>query len=309
MSIFIIMKRILEYKITSEQAGSTIESYMRQKGYSRHIIAHLKRTENGICLNENWSYTNQRVAAGDLLTVTILEETSSPHIVPIPMSLSIKYEDDDILVLDKPADTPIHPSINNYDNTLANGLAWYFKEQGIPFVFRCINRLDRDTTGLLIIAKHMLSGAILSQMVVRREIRREYLAIAAGKIPDEGTITAPIARKEGSAIERCVNFDAGDHAVTHYWKKAFCGGCSLVRLKLETGRTHQIRVHMKYLGHPLIGDFLYYADSGLHDEMNISAKKMQRQALHSFRLEFLHPITGKRMSFVSPLPDDMNWIH
>lgn len=296
------MKRIFEYTISPAEAGISIELFLRKKGYSRHILTHLKRTDRGICLNGAWAYTNQCLNTGDLLTVTLLEEEASENILPVPMVLSIVYEDEDLMVIDKPADTPIHPSINNYDNTLANGIAWYFHSQGIPFVYRCINRLDRDTTGLLIIAKHMYSAALLSQMSARREIHREYLAIASGLVPDQGTIDAPVARKEGSAIERCVSFEHGEPAVTHFWRIGFQDGCSLVRLKLETGRTHQIRVHMKEIGHPLVGDFLYCDAFPLHQ------KRMQRQALHSHRLQFCHPVTGKEMSFHSPLPPDMEWI-
>jgi len=296
------MKRIFEYLAAPEDSGLTIETFLRSRGYSRHILTHLKRTENGICKNRAWAYTNQLLHTGDLLTVTLLEETSSEHIVPVPMALSIVYEDEDLMVLDKPADTPIHPSINNHENTLANGIAWYFSNRNIPFVYRCINRLDRDTTGLLIIAKHMYSAALLSRMSVNREIHREYLAIAAGSVPESGKIDAPIARREGSAIERCVDFVSGERAVTHFRREREKDGFSLVRLKLETGRTHQIRVHMRYIGHPLAGDFLYCSD------FPEAQKRMQRQALHSHCLHFFHPVTQKELHFTSPLPPDMRWI-
>ncbi len=148
----------------------------------------------------------------------------------------------------------------------------------------------------------MYSASLLSQMSARREIHREYLSIAAGLVPDSGVIDAPIARREASAIERCIDFERGERAVTHFWREAVQDGCSLVRLKLETGRTHQIRVHMQYLGHPLVGDFLYCSDFPAYQ------KRMQRQALHSHHLQFQHPITGQQMSFTSPLPPDMAWI-
>lgn len=299
---FFIMKRIFEYQTLPADSGMTIEAYLRARGYSRHILTHLKRTVNGICKNGEWAYTNQRLAAGDLLTVTLLEEASSENIVPVPMPLSIVYEDEDLMVIDKPADTPIHPSINNHENTLANGIAWYFSSRNIPFVYRCINRLDRDTTGLLILAKHMYSAALLSRMSVNREIHREYLAIAAGSVPESGRIDAPIARRDGSAIERCVDHASGERAVTHFHRVKEQDGFSLVRLKLETGRTHQIRVHMCYIGHPLAGDFLYCSD------FPEAQKRMQRQALHSHSLHFSHPITQKELHFTSPLPQDMQWI-
>ncbi len=194
---------------------------------------------------------------------------------------------------------PIHPSLNNYYNSLANALAWYFEQQKKPFIFRCVNRLDRDTSGLTIIAKHVVSAAILSSMNARREIHREYRAIVRGHFtPESGVITAPLGRKDSSIIERTVDFDHGEKAVTYYQFLEEKNGHSLVSLRLGTGRTHQIRIHMKYIGFPLVGDYLYNPDM----------EYITRQALHSYRLTFLHPITGQKMDFTAPLPDDMKKI-
>lgn len=281
------MNRVLTYEITAEQAGTKIGDFLRRAGYSRHVIIHLKKTENGILLNGEWAYVGQFLKEGDHLEIRIIESESSEQIVPAELPLDIIYEDEDLLIINKPADMPIHPSINNYDNTLANALMWYYQQKGETFVYRCINRLDRDTTGLLIVAKNMLSGGILSDMSKKREIHREYLAIAEGEVPQEGVIDAPIARKEESVIERCVDFEKGDRAVTHYWRLDYRNGYSLVRLKLETGRTHQIRVHMKYIGYPLTGDYLYNPDYRILDH----------QALHSWKLAFRHPVTGAQMQF------------
>lgn len=290
------MTRVFTYCITEETPS--IEIFLRRLGYSRHILTHLKRTCRGIVLNGEWAYASAKLMPGDTLLVTLTEDAGSENIVPRPIPFEIVYEDDDLFIINKPSDTPIHPSVNNYDNTLANGLAWLFEQRGEPFVFRCINRLDRDTSGLLILAKHALSSALLSAMVQKRQIHREYLAIAQGLVPDLGTIDAPIARAEESVITRCVDFDKGEKAVTHFERLSFKDGYSLVRLRLETGRTHQIRVHMKYLGYPLIGDYLYNPDYRI----------MKRQALHSARLSFPHPITGRWMDFSAPLPPDMEWI-
>lgn len=289
------MKRVFVYQIDGKDAGKNIGEFLKKKGYSRHILAHIKRTERGIVKNGEWAYVSQRLKPGDVLEVLIAEEESSQQIVPVSMDLHIVYEDEDILVINKPADMPIHPSIHNYENTLANGVAHYYGQKGETFVYRCINRLDRDTTGLLIIAKHMLSASILGDMIKRREIHREYLAVASGAVPYEGVINAPIARKEDSVIERCVDFERGERAVTHYRRLDYKNGYSLLLLKLETGRTHQIRVHMKYLGYPLIGDYLYNPDFRL----------MNHQALHSYRLQFRHPMTGKQMLFEEEPP--WNW--
>lgn len=286
------MRRTFVYHINEEDDGENIGGFLKKKGYSRHILTHIKRTERGIVKNGEWAYISQGLHSGDVLEVLILEEESSQQIVPVPMELHIVYEDEDILVVNKPADTPIHPSIHNYENTLANGVAYYYAQQGETFVYRCINRLDRDTTGLLIIAKHMLSASILGDMIKHREIHREYLAIASGEVPKEGMIDAPIARKEDSVIERCVDFERGERAVTHYRRLDCKNGYSLILLRLETGRTHQIRVHMKYLGYPLIGDYLYNPDF----------RMMNHQALHSYRLQFSHPITGRQMLFEEEPP-------
>lgn len=286
------MNRVLTYEITAEQAGTKIGDFLRRAGYSRHVIIHLKKTENGILLNGEWAYVGQFLKEGDHLEIRIIESEASEQIVPAELPLDIIYEDEDLLIINKPADMPIHPSINNYDNTLANALMWYYQQKGETFVYRCINRLDRDTTGLLIVAKNMLSGGILSDMSKKREIHREYLAIAEGEVPQEGVIDAPIARKEESVIERCVDFEKGDRAVTHYWRLDYRNGYSLVRLKLETGRTHQIRVHMKYIGYPLTGDYLYNPDYRILDH----------QALHSWKLAFRHPVTGAQMQFKADPP-------
>ena len=286
------MNRVLTYEITAEQAGTKIGDFLRRAGYSRHVIIHLKKTENGILLNGEWAYVGQFLKERDHLEIRIIESEASEQIVPAELPLDIVYEDEDLLIINKPADMPIHPSINNYDNTLANALMWYYQQKGETFVYRCINRLDRDTTGLLIVAKNMLSGGILSDMSKKREIQREYLAIAEGEVPQEGVIDAPIARKEESVIERCVDFEKGDRAVTHYWRLDYRNGYSLVRLKLETGRTHQIRVHMKYIGSPLTGDYLYNPDYRILDH----------QALHSWKLAFRHPVTGAQMQFKADPP-------
>lgn len=288
------MKRILTYTIDEKHNAITIRQFLEEIGCSHAVLVQLKKTTDGILKNGIWAYVNDRLNTGDTLTLSLIEPESSKNIVPVPMPLVITYEDDDILVINKPADMPIHPSINNYENTLANGVMDYFHSKGISYTFRCVNRLDRDTTGLTILASHMLSSAILSRQMTERKIHRTYLAIVCGVTDECGTIDAPIARKMDSAIEREVRAD-GERAVTHYRRIAANEAYSLLALHLETGRTHQIRVHMKHIGHPLIGDFLY----------NPTPSPLKRQALHSFCLEFMHPITGEPLTFFAPLPADM----
>lgn len=290
------MERIFEYQITAAEEGRKIGDFLREKGYSRHLLRQLKEAEDGLLRNAQPTFTTVALKAGDRIRVRLLEKAEgSEAIMPAPLPFEIVYEDEDLLVVNKPADMPIHPSFQNHGNTLADALTWHYQQYREDFVYRCINRLDRDTTGLLIVAKHLLSASILSDMVGKREIHREYLAIVKGIPPENGTISAPIGRKKGSAILREVNFETGEPAVTHFARLEIRNGLSLVSLKLETGRTHQIRVHMGYIGCPLIGDYLYYPE----------CSRISRQALHSHRLSFLHPITGKALSFTAPLPEDM----
>ena len=292
------MKRTFHYTISTEYNGQTLLSFLKHKNYSSQVITHLKRTENGLLLNGKWGRVRDILHTGDMLTINLIETESSENIIPTNLPLDIVHEDEDILVVNKTANTPIHPSQGNYDNTLANTVAYYYQQKNETFTYRCINRLDRDTTGLLIIAKHMYSASLLSEMVANHEIHREYLAIATGEVPETGTIIAPIGRVDGSTIERHVDEMQGDYACTHYKRLDYNNGYSLVSLKLETGRTHQIRVHMKHIGHPLPGDFLYNPDYSV----------IKRQALHSHRLVFKHPITGESLEFVADLPMDMKKI-
>lgn len=290
------MNRNIDYIIDEDSAGLRVEQFLRRKRYSGQNLSEIKRMPKSILVNGVHYYMRQKLSTGDHLQVRICETQNSEKIPPTKLPLDIVYEDEDLLVLNKPAGMPIHPSLNNYTNSIANALAYYFQSQGKPFIFRCCNRLDRDTSGLTIVSKHLVSGSILSDMTKYREVHREYLAIARGSVtPSEGTIQAPLGRKEGTIIERTVDWEHGEDAVTHYKVVKEANGHSLVSLRLETGRTHQIRIHMKYLGYPLIGDYLYNPDM----------EYMTRQALHSHHMEFTHPITGAHMSFTAPLPEDM----
>lgn len=293
------MERTLDYKITSEYEGIKISLFLRNMEYSMQNLVELKKMHESVILNGKWVHMNEKLKAGDILTIHINETEISKKIPPVEHHLNIVYEDEDIIVINKPANMPIHPSMDNYENSLANALAFYYMQQGKPFIFRCTNRLDKDTSGLTVVSKHMLSGNIMSTMTRDRLFEREYLAICKGILPvKEGTIDAPISRKEGSIIERCVDYENGERAVTHYKVVLENKGHSLIRLKLETGRTHQIRVHMSSIGFPLIGDHLYNPDM----------EHMTRQALHSSHISFKHPITKELMNFNAPLPEDFKWI-
>ena len=290
------MERTITYHIDAHADGLRTEQFLRRRGYSCQNLTQLKKMPESILINGVWSYMRTPLSAGDTLTVHIRETESSPNSPPVDLPLCIVYEDEDIIVVNKPAGMPVHPSLHNYRISLANALMYYYQQQGKPFIFRCTNRLDRDTSGLTVVAKHMVSSGILSAMTTRREIRREYLAIVRGHVtPPSGTIDAPIGRAGTPLIERRIDFEHGERAVTHYRDVKEKNGPSLVSLVLETGRTHQIRVHMKYLGFPLVGDYLYNPDM----------EYIQRQALHSHSLSFRHPITGEDLKFTADLPENM----
>lgn len=294
------MERKLEYIITDEFHNKTIEHFLKSQDFPHQAIVQLKKTHQGILRNGTWAYVTERLSIGDKLCLHLIEEYAETSIQPIYTEIPIIYEDEDLLIINKPANMPIHPSMNHHEGTLANGLLYYFQEQGKSFTFRCMNRLDRDTSGLTIIAKHILSAGILSRQVQNREISRTYRAIVQGCINETGTIDAPIGRVDGSTIERHVDIEHGERAITHYKRLTYDvqKNLSLVELQLETGRTHQIRVHMKHIGHPIIGDFLYHPDY----------RYCPRQALHSASLTFVHPITKEKMHFASPLPEDLKCI-
>lgn len=289
------MNRILTYTISEASHGLRVEQYLRRLGYSRQNLTELKKMHESVLVNGIWYHLNEKLNTGDTLVIHIQEAESSEKIPPTELPLDIIYEDEDILVVNKPAGMPIHPSQNNYYNSLANALAWYYEQQNKPFIFRCTNRLDRDTSGLTVIAKHMVSSSILSDMVRNHTISRDRAIVRGHVEPAAGTIRAPLSRKPGSIIERTVDYEHGEHAVTHYQVIDEKKEHSLVSLHLETGRTHQIRIHMKHLGYPLIGDYLYNPDM----------EHMSRQALHSYRMQFTHPITKEAMDFTAPLPEDM----
>ena len=289
------MDRIFHYQITENEQGTTVLDFLRKKGFSRHILSSMKADKEALTRNGQRIGGREKLLAGDHFRVRLLETVDSDGIIPVSMPLSILYEDEDILVINKPADMPVHPSIGNYTNTLANGVAAYLDAKNEHSPFRCINRLDRDTSGALILAKNAFSAAVLSTQMRNRQIRRTYLAVVEGITPPNGTISAPISRVDDSVIERHVDFLHGEPAVTHYERLETKNEHSLLEIHLETGRTHQIRVHMGYIGHPLPADYLY------HPEYDC----FKRQPLHSLQLEFRHPVTDKPMCLLAPVSEDM----
>ncbi len=291
------MKRTFTYQITEADAGKTVGTFLLEHEYTPTCIKFLKKAAGLITVNGVWEFVNKPLKENDILETVFLDEESSENVPSVEMPLDIVYEDEDILVLNKMANLPIHPTKGYEYTNLANGVVYYYEKQGIPFVFRSVNRIDKDTTGLVIIAKNMLSGSILGESMRNRGIHRTYLAITEGKLPEKGTIDLPIGRREGSAVERCID-ENGAKAVTHYERLKYKNGHSLAKVSLETGRTHQIRLHMRAIGHPLPADVLY----------NPNFQVIRRHALHSWKLEFEHPITKEKMYFEQELPEDMKKI-
>lgn len=293
------MERKLSFLISEKDTNLTIHDFLKMQGFSSQNIIELKKMPRSILIDQEWVHVNYRLSAGEKLMIHIQEQNSNDKILPVNLPFPIIYEDEDIVIINKPADMPIHPSQNNYENTLANAAAYYYEtEKNTPFVFRCINRLDRNTTGLTILAKNMYSASVLSAQMQRREIKRLYLAVVDGTLEKKyGTIRLPIGRKSDSAIERQIDFTHGENAVTHYCRLRTVGDYTLAAFQLETGRTHQIRVHMAAMNTPLVGDTLYNTKP--------SAYTLPRQALHAYRIAFIHPFTKEPLKFSAPIPMDM----
>jgi 23S rRNA pseudouridine1911/1915/1917 synthase len=289
------LNRFFELTITEDMAGKTIKEILYDYyDMSARLINRLKLS-NGILLNGKSQFVTAIVHQGDILKISLPLETSL-NIVATAMPLEIVYEDHDIMVIDKPPNLPVHPSQGNYSNTLANGVMYYWQQKGFNHIYRPVNRLDKDTSGLIIIAKNQYAHQQFANQITNKQLKRKYIAIVHGNVAQEkGTIDLPIARKEGSTIERMVSED-GQQAVTHYKVLKRVDNFTVIELVLQTGRTHQIRVHMSYIGHPLVGDWLY----GKEEQELIS-----RQALHSYSLEFIHPVSRQVMNFKSDIPGDM----
>lgn len=285
----------LSYQIDKDEHYDNVLHVLKEQFLlSDRLITKLKKA-NKIYLNSLPTYTKKSVTVGDTVSVLIDFEEDNSNIVASNIPLNIIYEDDYLLVLNKPANIAIHPSILHFDNSLSNGVKFYFDKLGLKKKIRIVNRLDRNTSGIVIFAKNEYIQECLIKQMKTNEFKKEYLAIAKGFLESKsGTLNFPIARKEGSIIERTVSSD-GDSAITHYDVVKEFNNLSLVHIVLETGRTHQIRVHFSHIGHPILGDTLYGSPSEL----------INRQALHSYKLTFIHPVTKKELILESSLPNDI----
>ncbi|WP_245799184.1 RluA family pseudouridine synthase [Virgibacillus siamensis] len=286
----------MKWTILKQHEGYMIRSYLKEvHGFSRKLIKSIKFNGGAMLVNGQRKTVRHKLSEGEELSILFPAEVKSEFMKSEPMPLDIVYEDDDIVVISKPAGIATIPSGIHTSGTLANGLLYHYEQHDVPYTVHVVTRLDRDTSGLLLVAKHRYSHSILSTAQKTGMINRHYQAIVEGHPPEQaGTIRLPIGRKEGSIIERAVREDGKD-AITHYQVSEEIDGHSLIQVKLETGRTHQIRVHFSHLGNPLAGDDLYGG----------SQKWMERQALHCDYLAFPHPVTKKGMEFTIPLAQDM----
>lgn len=278
----------LFFTVPTEYDGASVQTFLRQGcGFSWRMVVRLKHREGGITVDGERRRSIDRVSAGERLCLRFPED--AVRIDGADMPLAVVYEDDALLVVDKPPYLAVHPSAGKPEPTLANAVVGYYRRQGQPHAFRPVNRLDRNTSGLLLAAKNSHIAYALTH-----KAEKTYLAIVLGQLNGCGTVNQPIRVKEGCCITREVG-EGGKDSITHYEALGTDGEITLVRLRLETGRTHQIRVHMAWLGHPLAGDTMYGADETV----------LPRHGLHCCEMTFLHPLTGERLVFTSPLPEDM----
>lgn len=288
------MERVLYYKISEEFHNHKLREYLLRLGYSSQNLIALKKMPENLLLNGTFVYINHKLQAGDSLCVHITEKSGSA-IEPVKLPLSIVYEDDDLLIVDKPSGMPTIPSAKHHNDTLANAVCAYYAEKGEIFTYRPVNRLDQNTSGLVLIAKHGIAASMLSDLIKKGTLFKSYLAIAEGTLSPAGTIDAPISRREDSVITRRVDYKNGARAVTHYEVLSQKAAYALVSIRLETGRTHQIRVHFSHIGHPLAGDGLYGGNTSF----------LCRHALHAQTMAFTQPLTKESISCQSILPMDM----
>ena len=287
----------LSYIIKKDDKFENLKELIKtQFQISDRLFLKLKKN-NKIYLNNSNTCLWKPLEINDLVEIFIDFEEDNSNIPSTKMNLDIIYEDDAFLIVNKPAGIPVHPSMQHYSDSLSSGVKYYFDTLSLHKKIRPVNRIDRNTSGIVIFAKNEYIQEYLVREMKNKEFHKEYIAICNGLLNEkQGTINLPISRKEGSIIERCVD-EKGAPSITHYLvlNESVDEDYSVVQCTLETGRTHQIRVHMSAIDHPLLGDTLYGKESNL----------INRQALHSYKVSFIHPITKKRVTYIAPLPYDI----
>ena len=293
--------------VEAADEGRMLRDVLRDRlGISRRLFVKLKQTDDGLAVNGEKAYPSHRLTAGDVVELRMAEE-SSDDILPQDIPLDIVWEDEHLLVLNKPAGLIVHPTTGHYAGTLANGVVHYWREKGERCRFRPVHRLDADTSGLVIVAKHPYAHQQLSVQMAANAVEKKYRAYVYGQPPQErGEVSAPIGRLPEDPHRRAV-LPEGAPSLTYYeTARTYLCGVTALDLRLGTGRTHQIRVHMSHIGCPLIGD-AYYADPARSASVLARAldEVIARQALHAALLAFRHPVTGEPMRLTAPLPDDL----
>ena len=282
-----------DFPVEAKDEGRKLEHFLRDRGFSRRCITSLKHTYGAMQIDGVHARTIDRVHAGSRVTVLFPED----HNEAVPCEdrrVPVVYEDASVIVYDKPPGMATHQTLRHPVGTLANVFAADMKREGIDRTFRVLNRLDRDTSGLVVVAKDAHAAAVLTES----RVQKVYYAVASGRIEGGGgTIDAPIARLHEGTTERCVRAD-GQRAVTHYRVLARDAEATFLEVRLETGRTHQIRVHLRSIGHVLLGDDMYGG----------SRARIGRQALHCGQVCFRHPESGRTVALTAPLPEDMQAI-
>lgn len=286
------MEKRISCCVSEQEEGATVGSLLRKLGLTKREISAAKFRREGICLDEIQVRTTQRVKKGQKLTVRLeTDREESVQLLPVSGELGILYEDEDLIAVNKPAGMVVHPEGRHFDDTAANLLAGYFREKGEHVRIRAVGRLDRDTSGVLVFAKNRTAAGRLAAQKETGSFYKEYRALVRGSLEEvRGTIETPIGKGEGPCMKLTPK---GKRAVTHY-EVVKRGKNDTVRVKIETGRTHQIRIHMAGIGHPLLGDPLY----GNGEE------QPGRAALHAFRAVLLQPFTGERICVEAPIPED-----
>lgn len=283
----------MKYVIGKPYEGKELKNYLtKELNLSSRLITALKKYDGGILLNGKSVFVNVILHENDILELDFKdrEEDENEFLVKTPMELDIIYEDENLTVVNKSANMPTHQSLNHYTDTLANGLAYRYKDR--PYVFRAINRLDRNTSGVVVTANNRFYADVLASKLKNGAFHKEYIAVVKGRVDSDGVIDAPIRRVPNSIMVREVAPD-GEYARTEYVSLMACDEISVLRVRPITGRTHQIRVHMSYIGHPIIGDDLYYEECEI----------IGRQALHAYRLK----IDGVG-EYTAPVPEDMDML-
>lgn len=287
--------RYLEFSVLPEEEGKRVDTVLKRHGLSTSAIRRSKRRPHGLLLDGEDIYTSYPVKPGQVVAILADDKVGS-DILPSDGPVDIVYEDSDLLVVNKPSGITVHPCAGNWDDSLGARLVHYYQTIGLQADFHPVHRLDKGTSGLMVVAKHPAAQHALTAQLHSDAFLRCYLAVCEGcPEPISGMVDAPLGRTDESYIKQCVRSD-GKPARTHYQLLRRWGKFSLLALTLDTGRTHQIRVHMAHIGCPLAGDFLY----GTEDPTLI-----ERPALHSGYLRLFQPFTGEKLTFASPLPEDM----